>query len=272
MNKVRNLVIFAFVAVTCGWIGVWINTRVESPSPQQSLGLLFWILAPMLTGLLLRGFGGDGWSDFGLRLNLKGNWGWYVLSILIYPVTIAISLGLSLLLGASSLERPLADLLPIFVVGIVGSLIKNIGEEFAWRGYLTPRFKALGLGDFANHMLTAVIWGLWHIPYWVFFLGEGIITSYSNFGMTWFIVFGIIGIFPTALVLGELRLKTNSVWPAYIAHNITNALSAQLVMEGFIKFKPNAELLFSPNTDGLVVIVLFWIAGVWMLKRRAAEK
>ncbi|MBI5954630.1 MAG: CPBP family intramembrane metalloprotease [Chloroflexi bacterium] len=272
MNKARNLVIFSIVAVTCGWFGVWINSQVESPSPQQSLGLLFWILAPMLTGLLLRGFGGDGWSDFGLRLNLKGNWGWYALSVLVYPVTIALSLGLSLLFGAASQGRSFAELLPIFLVGIAGSLIKNIGEEFAWRGYLTPRFKALGLGDFANHMLTAVIWGIWHIPYWLFFLGGEIINSYSNFGMTWFIVLGIVGIFPTALVLGELRLKTDSVWAPYIAHNITNALSAQLMIEGFIKFKPNAELLFSPNTDGLVMIVLFWAVGLWMLKRRMVEK
>ena len=272
MNKVRNLIIFAIVTVTCGWLGVWINTQVESPSPQQSLGLLIWIIAPLLTGLLLRGFGGDGWSDFGLRLNLKGNWGWYALSILIYPVTIAFSLGLSFLFGALSQGRSFSELIPIFLVGIVGSLIKNIGEEFAWRGYLTPRFKALGLADFTNHMLTAVIWGLWHIPYWIFFLGEGVIASYSNLGMTWFIVLGIVGIFPTALVLGELRLKTNSVWPAYIAHNITNALSAQLMIEGFIRFKPNAELLFSPNTDGLVMIVLFWAVGLWMLKRRTAEK
>ena len=121
-------------------------------------------------------------------------------------------------------------------------------------------------------MLTAVIWGLWHIPYWIFFLGEEVINSYSNLGMTWFIVLAIIGIFPTALVLGELRLKTDSVWPAYIAHNITNALSAQLMIEGFIRFKPNAELLFSPNTDGLVMIVLFWALGLWILKRRTDEK
>ncbi|MFZ5820518.1 MAG: CPBP family intramembrane glutamic endopeptidase [Chloroflexota bacterium] len=271
MNRAtRNLVIFAFVAVSCGWLGVWINSQIESPSPQQSLGLLVWIIAPLLTGLLLRGFGGDGWSDVGLRLNLKGNWGWYALSILIYPATIAFSLGLSRLFGASSQGRPFAELLPIFLVGILASLVKNIGEEFAWRGYLTPRFKALGLGDFANHMLTAVIWGLWHIPYWIFFLGEEIIASYSNLGMMWFIALGVVGIFPTALVLGELRLKTNSVWPAYIAHNLTNALSAQLIVEGFIEFKPNAELVFSPNTDGLVMILLFWVVGLWMMKKKQA--
>jgi membrane protease YdiL (CAAX protease family) len=38
-------------------------------------------------------------------------------------------------------------LLSALAIGFAGSLLKNIGEEFAWRGYLTPRFKALGLGN-----------------------------------------------------------------------------------------------------------------------------
>ena len=269
MNRsIRNIIIFVIVTISCGWLAVWVNTQIPSPSPQQSLGILIWIAAPLFTSLLLRGFGKDGWSDFGLGLNLKGNWGWYALSILIYPVTIMLTLGLSTLFGASSYERSFSDLLPIILFGIAASLIKNIGEEFAWRGYLTPRFKALGLSNFNNHMLTALIWGTWHIPYWIFFLGEGVIKSYTDIGMTWFIILGIVGIFPTALVLGELRLKTNSVWPAYIAHTITNAISGQLIIDGFIKFRPNAGFIFSPNTDGIIMMGLFWAVGLWMLRRR----
>jgi membrane protease YdiL (CAAX protease family) len=152
MNKtLRNLVIFSIVAISSGWFAVWVNQQIPSPSPQQSLGMLIWITAPSLTGLLLRGFGKDGWSDFGLHLNIKGNWGWYTLALLIYPVTIIMTLSLSALFGASSYERPFSDLLSVILFGFATSLIKNIGEEFAWRGYFTPRFKALGLNNFANH-------------------------------------------------------------------------------------------------------------------------
>jgi membrane protease YdiL (CAAX protease family) len=269
MNRsIRNMIIFIFVTVSCGWFAVWINTQIPSSSPQQSLGILIWIIAPLLTSLLLRGFGKDGWADFGIGLNLRGNWGWYALSFLIYPVAIIITLGLSTLFGASSHERTFANLLPIILAGLAASLIKNIGEEFTWRGYLTPRFKALGLSNFNNHMLTALIWGIWHIPYWIFFMGKDVINSYTNIGMTWFIILGILGLFPTAFVFGELRLKTNSVWPAYIAHNITNAISAQLVIEGFIKFKSNAGLIFSPNLDGIVMMILFWAVGLWMIQKK----
>ncbi|MFZ5858632.1 MAG: CPBP family intramembrane glutamic endopeptidase [Chloroflexota bacterium] len=272
MNKtLRNLIIFSIIAISIGWIAAWVNTQIPSPSPQQSLGLLLWLIIPFLAVFLLRGLGGDGWADFGLGLNLRGNGLWYALSILIYPLTIFLTLGLGAATGALSIVRPLPELLPIAILGFAMSLVKNIGEEFMWRGYLTPRFKALGLGNFTNHMLTALIWGLWHIPYWLFFLGSDLINSYTSLGMTWFIILGFIGIFPTSLVLGELRLKTGSVWPAYIAHNITNALSAQLILEGFVKFKPGAELIFSPNLDALLMMALFWAIGFWMLRKQNAQ-
>jgi membrane protease YdiL (CAAX protease family) len=121
-------------------------------------------------------------------------------------------------------------------------------------------------------MLTALIWGTWHIPYWLFFLGNDVISSYTSIGMTWFIILGFIGLFPMALVFGELRLKTNSVWPVYIAHSITNVLSAQLILEGFFKFKPNTEIIFSPNLDGMIMMILFWVVGLWMLRKQNATK
>lgn len=267
MNKsLRNILIFTLITVTCGWFAAWLNTQIPSPTPQQSLGILIWILAPMVTGFLLRGFGGDGWADSGFRFNFRGNGFWYALSILLYPLTILITLGLGTLFGVVSFTRSLSDLPAVFALGIAMSLVKNIGEEYAWRGYLTPRFKALGLGNFTNHMLTAAIWGLWHIPYWLLFLGSDIINQYTNIGMTWFIVIALIGIFPTAIIYGELRLKSGSVFPAYIAHNMTNALSAQLILDGFVKIKPGAELLFSANVDSLVMLILFFGIAAWMMK------
>ena len=273
MNKtLRNLIIFSTIAITSGWFGLWLNTKIPSPSPQQSLGVLFWLMAPFITIFLLRGLGKDGWADFGLKLNLRGNGLWYALPILIYPLTIILTVGLGAATGALSFERGFADLPPIILLGLAMSLIKNIGEEFMWRGYLTPRFQALGLSNFANHMLTSLIWGLWHVPYWLFFLGADVINSYTNLGITWFIVLGFLGLFPTALVYGELRLKTGSLWPAYLAHNMTNAISAQLIINGFVKFSPNAQFIFSPNLDGFLMMAFFWGIGLWMLRQQGKAR
>jgi len=51
---------------------------MNNPSGQQGLGLLLWLITPLITALLLRAFAGDGWKDMGLRPSLKGNLIWYV--------------------------------------------------------------------------------------------------------------------------------------------------------------------------------------------------
>jgi membrane protease YdiL (CAAX protease family) len=278
MNKssiVRNLIIFAVVIIASGWLYNGLNQLVPSPSPQESLGLLLWILTPLITVLLLRSLGKDGWADFGLGLKLKGNWGWYALALLVYPLATVVILGLGALFGQVSLAglagQGFRALAQVVAIGFVGSIIKNICEEFAWRGYLTPRFKALGLPDLTNHLLTGVIWGLWHIPYWLYFLGPDIIKSVTSLNMAWFILLALAGIFPTALVYGELRLKTGSVWPAWLAHNVVNALGAQLMLSGFIKLNnPVAEVLFDPGPGGLIMIAIFWALGLWMLRKTRA--
>jgi len=271
-TTLRNLIIFALISLSAGWIGTWVNTVIPSPSPQESLGILIFLLLPFLTVFILRGFGKDGWNDFGLQLKLKGNWGWYLLALLMYPAAIILTLGLGAVFGTVSFDGLRAQgfgaLISVISLGFAMSLMKNIGEEFAWRGYLTPRFKALGLSDFTNHMLTGAIWGLWHIPYWLFMLGPVVINKYSSLGTTGFIVMGLIGIFPTALVYGELRLKTGSLWPAFLAHNVTNAMSAQLVMMGFVKIDPSSELFLYPNLDGVLMMILFWVLGVWILRKK----
>lgn len=278
MNRTaRNLLIFSLVIIASGWLYQIVNVIFPGPTPEENLGLLLWLLTPLATVLLLRWLGGDRWGDFGGRLHLKGNWGWYALSLLIYPLTIAVTLSLGALTGQVSLEgleaKGLSALLAVMGMGVAAAAIKNIFEEFAWRGYLTPRFKALGLSNLSNHLLTGLIWGLWHIPYWLFFLGQDAISSVTSVGAGWFIVLAFIGIFPTALVLGELRLKTDSLWPAWLAHNVTNVLSAQLVTEGFIRLtNPAAEILFEPGGGGVVMMVLFTLVGIWMLSNKRQDK
>jgi membrane protease YdiL (CAAX protease family) len=279
LNKnaiLRNLSIFTVVAITCGWFAVWINTKIPSPSPDQSLGLLLWILLPLSAALLLRGLGGDGWKDFGLFFNFKENGKWYALAFWIYPATIALTLIVASVFGAVSFDGFAAlganALISAIALGFAMSLLKNIGEEFAWRGYLTPRFQALGLNNLSNHLLTGLIWGLWHIPYWLFFIGEDLIHKYTNIGTTGFIVLSFLAIFPTAVVYGELRTKTASLWPAYLAHNMTNAISAQLILGGFIKFAPKSQIFFSTGPDGILMIVFFAILGWRLLKKKTDSR
>jgi hypothetical protein len=67
----RNTLIFTVGVLAAGWIGRLIDMAGDA-DPRQGPGLLLWILAPVVTGLILRA-AGDGWKDFGIKPNLKGN-------------------------------------------------------------------------------------------------------------------------------------------------------------------------------------------------------
>ncbi len=149
MNKtIRNIVIVALFTVGGGWLGIWLNNVTGNTlPPMQSLGSLVWLATPVLSGILLRAFGGDGWKDSGFGLNLPSGWMWYLVAILVYPLASLLPFGLGALLGILSadgfIQQRFGAYFSIAGTMFVGSLMKNIFEEFAWRGYLTPRLDAI---------------------------------------------------------------------------------------------------------------------------------
>ena len=69
--------------------------------------------------LLLRFFGGDGWDDFGLRPNFKGNGFWWLASVLIFPVVITISVLIGALSGGLELD---VNMFSAFVAALLPGL------------------------------------------------------------------------------------------------------------------------------------------------------
>ena len=85
---------------------------------------------------------------------------------------------------------------------LVGSLMKNIFEEFAWRGYLTPRLDAAKVHPLLNHLIVGILWWSWHLPYYYYFLDRSHIESLHATSMP---VFLFIGLF-------DLILPPRSLW------------------------------------------------------------
>jgi membrane protease YdiL (CAAX protease family) len=110
---------------------------------MQSLGVLIWLISPLTANLLLRSLGKEGWKDFGIAPNLKSGWRWYLAALLIIPVISLIMIGLGVLAGVTDTtgfsKQGMSALISLLGLGIAGNLVKNLFEEFAWRGYLTPR-------------------------------------------------------------------------------------------------------------------------------------
>ncbi len=267
---IRNLTIFTIAVLSVGWIGHGLDVLMNNSS-SESLGMLLWIVTPLGACLLLRTFAGGGWKDFGIKLNYKGNQLGYVIAVLVFPVVTAIILIIGKVSGfilfPDSSTRALGEILQVFVLGLLPGFFKNIFEEFAWRGYLTPKVHSLRLNDYAGHLIVGLIWALWHVPYFLFFLDRALLNGYTTLNLAAFVPLALVTIMSYALVFGEIRLLTNSIWPVLLMHAIEDALVNPLLVEGFVKVKPGAEFFFSPGVS--VLVIIFFVAiGIFLRKLR----
>lgn len=275
MNRnYRNIGLVAFFSIFGGWIGIWLNNVTGNTAPpMQSLGALFWLTSPALTGIVLRAFGGDGWGDAGFWLHIKSSWKWYIIAILVYPVIALLVSGIALLTGSMTVEgfymQGFSAYLALVTFMLGASFMKNIFEEFAWRGYFSQRLEAAKIHPLINHAIVGVIWWSWHLPYYYYFLDR---QQFANFlGKTSpiaFIALALFSTFPTAVLFGELRLISKSVWTVFILHEVINALSMPLLLNGFISLQGIPGTIFSPTNDGILTSILFGAAGLMIYNYR----
>ncbi|UCC86076.1 MAG: CPBP family intramembrane metalloprotease [Anaerolineales bacterium] len=263
----RNVVIFAVLVLGLAVLAGAIEPLTVPPGAEPGrpgLGQLLWIMAPLGVMLLLRILGGDGWADFGLRPNFKGNRFWWLVSVLIFPVVISISVLLGALLGGLALNvNMFSALVAALSAGLISALIKNVFEEFAWRGYLAPKLYSLNMNIWLSHAMVGMIWGAWHLPFVYLF------WPYLTPDMLWYFVPLLwVGTFSQSVVYGEIRLATASVLPAWAMHTIGNAIGNALLLSSFIQFNPGWEPLVSPGAEGVVSIVLMFAIGYWLHQRR----
>lgn len=271
-RTVRNLLIFTVVVLTSGWLGYGLDRLMNNP-PDQSFGLLLWLIAPLITALLLRAFAGDGWKDFGLWPSLQGNLVWYMTSLLIYPVVAVVVLAIGGGLGLVTAPNFSFGLLfSAFAGGLMPAFIKNIFEEFAWRGYLAPKVNSLGLNAYIGHTVVGMIWGCWHIPYLLFLLDRALIQATTTQTMLTFIPLGIVNLIAAAMVYGEIRLLTNSVWPPLILHTVGNALVDVLVVQGFVRLAPGSDWLVSPGHQSVLTMAVFAVMGIGLHQFRLRQQ
>ncbi|MEJ2355474.1 MAG: CPBP family intramembrane metalloprotease [candidate division WOR-3 bacterium] len=272
-NTIHNLIIFTIAVLSIGWIGHGLDVLLDNPS-SESLGMLLWIITPLGACLLLRGFAGDGWKDFGIKPKFKGNLIWYAVSILIFPVITGLILAIGKVSGFISFPNSLLEtpvgFLPVFALALIPGFFKNIFEESAWRGYLTPRVFSLNLNDYAGHIIVGLIWALWHVPYYLYFLNRTILRDYTTLNMAAFIPLALLTIVAYSFAFGEIRLLTGSIWPAVLMHAVEDALVNPLIIEEFIKIKPDMDIIFSPGVS-ILAIGFFALSGIFLRKLRIAR-
>ena len=267
----RNIVIFALVVLGAGFVGVLINRAIGAENPMEGPGTLLWLVGPFVANLSLRAFGGDGWRDAGFGLGGPRAWPVYGAAFVVPVVVAAVALAVALVVGVVKPGPAAGDWGAVaLVVGttFAGSAVKNVFEEFAWRGYLTPRLEALGAPAALGWAITGVIWASWHIPYYLYFLNRQELAQLTPLSPEILIVFALVLLPLQAIAYAELRLWSGSVWPAWLMHGVANALSLPLVAGGFITGATGLGIFLSPGTEGVLYSVVMGAIGLTLYERR----
>ena len=183
---------------------------------------------PAIANILTRVITREGFEESYLRINMKGNRRYYLLSFAM-PLLLSVGAGIAEAVRAGggydfsrSLEfagggKMLAASLLMCAVVSITEFDRGFGEEFGWRAYLTPKMEKL-MPTPAAITVSGIIWGLWHAP---------LIAKGYNFGTKVHPAVGITAMCISCVVLSFiltwLTNKTGSVYPAAIFHIVYDA-------------------------------------------------
>ncbi|GAA1641177.1 MULTISPECIES: CPBP family intramembrane glutamic endopeptidase [Brevibacterium] len=140
----------------------------------------------------------------------------------------------------------------IIVVKTGETALFAFGEEVGWRGWLITSLRPLG--TWPALIIIGVVWGLWHAPL--------ILLGY-NFARPDLLGLGlmVVGCVMVGILLGWLRLRTGSVWPAVAAHAALNASAGMLL--GLVidanSPTPDPALVTTLGVAGWIVIAVIII-------------
>ena len=263
----RNVAIFSFIAVICGWIGVGVDKLLGEPSNLESLGALIFIATPLLCTILLRLFGGDGWKDLPLKLNFKQNTFWYLFAFAIYPVVIGVTLFFGNLMGwVDASKFSIVAYLPIFAAAFWPEFIKNIFEESVWRGYLTVKMEQLTKNEWLIYLVVALVWQIWHLPYYLIFLDDAYLAKFFPYGEVLFVIiwFFVIGVW--TIMYTEIFFLSRSLWLVVLMHTMEDSLNP-LISEGFVNIPSEYNWLISPSL-WIIPLTIYLCVGLYLRKIR----
>ncbi len=285
----RNIWIFLAFAFGISWaVGLVIfltGGLVNSPELVKGTGLTLalvllasvYMWGPAIAHVITRLITKTGWQNTYLNPKFKKNWpfwlmGWFgpglltligaAIFFLFFPGSFDPQLTmLSSQLKATGLAgeliNPVQFVLGQMIVALllapVLNLVATFGEEFGWRAFLVPALTKFGHKKAL--IISGLIWGVWHWP--VIAMGYNYGFDYPGspwlgpLAMVWFTV--LVGIF-----LAWVSMKSESVWPATIAHGALNGIASI----GVLFLVKNPPTLLGPYPTGVIGSIPFLVVGI----------
>ncbi len=150
--------------------------------------------------------------------------------------------------------------IPLYsVLGVIGSTGRALGEEIGWRGFLLPRL----VGQFGftlGCLISGCIWAVWHYPGLLF--ADYNAGTQPAYALTCFTLMVIAD----AYILGWLRLKSGSLWPAAIFHASHN-LFIQAIFDDMTA--PVGKALYVTTEFGAGLVLTAGAVAIYLWTRRS---
>ncbi|MBM3143436.1 MAG: CPBP family intramembrane metalloprotease [Chloroflexi bacterium] len=226
-NKTKGILWYLVIAFAITWssvLGIYLlggvsSSALDVTSASPLVGLLGMLgtFGPAIAAFVVRKWiTREGFKDAGLRLHFRAGW-----TIYLWAVIAPLAGGILTVVAAWATGAEVSGLSAIsatdIVPWIIGALIWTpilFGEEFGWRGYLQPRLAPGRPLQAALRM--GLIWGIWHYAQVL----AGIVMSANPLALLIYPFSCITG----SILLGWLRTKSQSVWPACLAHAVGNVI------------------------------------------------
>ena len=253
----RGLLIYFAVLIPVSAILETIIIRVARGG--QSLAHAEWLVfalmwTPAISSLVARAVLREGITDVSFRLGGPEALRTMVAAV-VFPLvvgTIAYGTGWATgLVGYTSPPRGFMLNMGLAVAaGCTQGVLSGAGEEIGWRGYMLTRLIDAGVPQ--PLLASGIIWALWHFP----LILSGVYAAGQNPALSAAIfLVDVIGI---AYVIGILRLRSGSVWPAALLHGAWNGI----IQVGFDRAATGSGATFWVGEEGIFVAVVSLSIGL----------
>ena len=256
----KKSLIYLFITFSLSWPIAFLCFAFGGStfSPLWMVMAIYFMFTPMISTVITQKliFKEEVCKPLGVSFQLNR---WFVIGLLLPPLLVVISTGISLLLpNASFTQDPLksniftffgntltedrinslkesVQTIPFhpFLLVILGGTLAGLtingfagfGEELGWRGLL--QVETAGLGFWRSSCLIGIVWGIWHAPFIIFGY------NYPGHPIAGVFMMTLLTLFLTP-VIGYIRIRSNSVIAASIMHGSLNgtAIAPAIVLVG----------------------------------------
>jgi membrane protease YdiL (CAAX protease family) len=171
------------------------------------------------------------------------------------PQRAAMTPGLAAITALPPIPRLIVFILLSATISTLVNTSACAGEEIGWRGYMLTRLYAARIPQ--PMFVSGVIWSLWHFP---LILSGAYAAGPNPLMSSGLFLVDVMGI---ALVIGVLRLRSGSVWPAVFLHSAWNSI-IQGPFDGS-STGPNAATIVGES--GVLVAIVSLIFGLIVYRR-----